>query len=249
MIVLNETNIWLHIPKTGGVFFRSWLLDHVPPQYITFSHGRSRHVSEYKFDVEAMEFWSRVVTKEPKYRELYDKDKEAGMHNFACSSDHMSLQKLDPDYLCGKKIFFFSREPMSWLYSKAKYLKQIGEVDDFKSGVEQVEMIKQIMPWHWCDHLRLRDCELYMMKYEYLYANIVQMLTLSGVPVTDDMMRTLVEYKRLNEAQYSNIEVNQECSIEMLRGKNEEVDPRIAYFYNEEKEIPWKLCDKMKIED
>ena len=248
MLVLNDTNIWLHVTKTGGVFLRSWLIDHVPPQYITFSNGGARNVAEYHFNPEVMKFWSEVVTTEPKHRVLYEKDKEAGMHMFACRSDHMTLNKLNPEYLRGKKIFFFTREPMSWLYSKAKYAKQIELADTFKEGLEKVDMREQILPWHWCDHLRIPDCELYMMKYEYLYTNIIQMLTLSGVPVTNHMIRTLVEYEWLNAAKYDNISVNQEVSIEELEEKHRQIDPRIAYFYNEEKEIPWKLCDKMKIE-
>lgn len=245
MIVLNDTNIILHIPKTGGVFFRSWLLDHVPPQYITFSHGGSRHVAEYHYDPKVIKFWHEVRAIEPEYRELLESDARDTMHKFACRSDHMTIQKLNPEYLRGKKIFFFTREPMSWLYSKAKFQKQIGLVETFKQGVEEVDMFDQIQPWHWCDHLRIENCELYMMKYEYLYANIIQILTMSGVPVTNDMMKTLVEYERLNEAEYDNISVNKEVSIEELRKKYQQVDPRIAHFYEEEKETPWKLCDKM----
>lgn len=144
---------------------------------------------------------------------------------------HLSLEHLDTSFTEGKKIFFFVRNPIDWIYSKIKYGVQINVFKTMEKALEWHLSGNNDWHLHNFKYLDEHNADVFMMKYEYLYFNIIKMLELSNVPLTNNFIKTLIVKGESNQSNIINGHLNQVCQVHHLEEILSHFDDRILDFY------------------
>lgn len=224
MIVL-DNSIYLHFPKTGGTFIKSWIRQNLS-DYTKFCQPL---IHQGTYSLEDLNYVKSTLNQQAK--DHFDTwVKNDTLDWVFVKIQHLSFGHLDPSFTEGKKIFFFVRNPVDWIYSKIKFGVQVSAVNNMQESLD-TELAR--LDWH-SSSLRYLDdhnADIFMMKYEYLYFNIIKMLELSGVPLTNDIIKTLIIKDKLNHSIINNGQMNQVCKVHHLEEMLSHFDNRILDLY------------------
>lgn len=224
MIVL-DNSIYLHSPKTGGTFIKSWMHKNLS-DHTKFCQPL---IPQCTYSLEDLNYVKSVLNQQAK--DQFDVwMKNDTLDWIFVKIQHLSLNDLDPSFTEGKKIFFFVRDPIDWIYSRTKYSVQIGIFNNIQKSLDQ-----ELAHPNWYSsnlrNLNKHNADVFMMKYEYLYFNLIKMLELSGVPLTNDIIKTLIIKDKVNQAYITNGQLNQVCQIHHLEEILSHFDDRILDLY------------------
>lgn len=225
-MILFKDSIFLHSPKTGGTFIKSWMYNNVR-DHTKFCQPI---VPECLYSLEDLNCVRSALNQKAK-DEFDICMEEYSLDHIFVKIQHISLEHLDPSFTEGKKIFFFVRDPIDWIYSKIKYGVQIGVFKTIEKALQRE--LGGNTHWH-LDNLKYLDehnADVFMMKYECLYYNIIKMLELSNMPLTNDVIKTLIVKDKTNPSLVDNGHLNRVCRIDHLEQILSQFDNRIFDFY------------------
>tara|TARA_Y100000004_G_C8897552_1_gene404866 strand:+ start:238 stop:969 length:732 start_codon:yes stop_codon:yes gene_type:complete len=226
MIVFKDS-IYLHSPKTGGTFFRSWMKNNLA------HHTKlcQKLIPENIYIQEELDYFKHTLNDEAKSKFDYALENDT-LDNILIKIQHTTLEDLNPEFTEGKNVFFFVRNPIEWLYSRVKYGVQIGIFKNIEKSLEWELSNSKIFSSNF-SYLDGHNCNIYMMKYEFLYYNIIKMLDLSGIPLRNHHIISLTNKDEANTSKLINGKINQALKIQDFNDAMKKLDTRIQEFYEE----------------
>lgn len=226
MIVFKDS-IYLHSPKTGGTFFRSWMKNNLA------HHTRmcQKLIPENIYIQEELDYFKGVLNDEARSKFDYSLENDT-LDNIFIKIQHTTLGELNPVFTEGKNVFFFVRNPIEWLYSRVKYGVQIGLFENIERSLEWELSNSKIFSSNF-SRLDEHNCNIYMMKYEFLYYNIIKMLDLSDIVLRNHNIISLANKNEANKSKLINGKMNQALKIKDFNDAIRKFDTRIPDFYEE----------------
>lgn len=224
MIIFNNS-IFLHSPKTGGTFTRSWIYKNLS----SYNKFCQQLIPNCVYSIKDLDYVKSVLTisKKQEFDIALENDT---LDCINIKIQHIALQDLDLSFTEGKKIFFFVRNPIDWIYSRVKYGVQIGVFSNIEKVLNTdsigLELSRNLLG------LDNHNADIFMMKYEYLYFNLIKMLELSDIPITNDIIQSLINKDKINTSNMTNGKFNQTCKKNQIEKILKTFDKRILDFYD-----------------
>lgn len=226
MIVFKDS-IYLHSPKTGGTFFRSWMKNNLAHH----TQLCQKLIPENIYIQEELDYYRSSLTNKARFKFDYSLENDT-LDNILIKIQHTTLEELNPKFTNGKNVFFFVRNPIEWLYSRVKYSVQLGLFENIEDSLEWELSNSKIFSSNF-NCLDKHNCNIYMMKYEFLYFNIVKMLDLSGIYLRNCHIVSLSRKDEVNKSKLINGKMNKVLKIQDFDDAMKGFDTRISEFYEE----------------